>query len=84
MIKTAQTPSLTICYEEAGSASGYPVLLLHGSDGKPAACIRSAGPAPRPPSSAGRRKKNEGKHSSQAKCSEEIEQVILLMGKDAL
>ena len=30
--------------------------------------------------SAGRRKKNEGKHSSQAKCSEEIEQVILLRG----
>ncbi len=30
MIKTAQTPSLTIGYEEAGPASGYPVLLLHG------------------------------------------------------
>jgi pimeloyl-ACP methyl ester carboxylesterase len=30
MIKTVQTPSLTIGYEEAGPVSGQPVLLLHG------------------------------------------------------
>jgi pimeloyl-ACP methyl ester carboxylesterase len=30
MIKTVQTPSPVIGYEEAGPVSGQPVLLLHG------------------------------------------------------
>jgi pimeloyl-ACP methyl ester carboxylesterase len=44
MIKTVQTPSLMIGYEEAGPVSGQPVLLLHGWPYEPRSFDEVAGP----------------------------------------